>query len=115
MRLRDSYRVPLLLLSCFVTALVFPRACAETRVGFGALLPATAELTAAETRDVDAAHKEKEARLADELARLEQELDARPAGVVADARALRTSSARLVAMPARVRQRDASSSGRSFL
>jgi rod shape-determining protein MreC len=115
MRLRDSYRVPVLLLSCFVAALVFPRACAETRVGLGALLPATAELTGAESRDPEAAHKEKEARLADELARLEQELDARPAGVVADARPVRRPPASRIAIAARVRQRDASASGRSFL
>ena len=51
MRLRESYRIPLLLLACAVTALVFPRACTETRLGVGALLPATAPLTADERRD----------------------------------------------------------------
>src|SRR6185295_16450981 len=115
MRLRDSYRVPLLLLSCFVAALVFPRACAETRVGFGALLPATAQLTAADTRDADAARRENEARLAAAVARLEEELDARPAGVVADARSVRPAAPRRVSIRARVRQRDPSASGRSFL
>jgi rod shape-determining protein MreC len=116
MRLRDSYRVPILLASCFVAALVFPRACAETRVGVGALLPATAPLTGDETHDPQAAHLEKEARLADEIARLTQELDARPAGVVADARPVRPARTRLVSIAARVRQRDPSpTTGRSFL
>jgi cell shape-determining protein MreC len=115
MRLRDSYRVPILLLSCFVTALVFPRACAETRVGLGALLPATAELTGAETHDPEAAHVENEAKLAAEVARLTQELDARPAGAVADAVTVRTSKTPRIAVAARVRQRDPSASGRSFL
>jgi len=116
MRLSDSsYRVPILLASCFVAALVFPRACAETRVGVGALLPATAPLTGDETRDPQAAHLEKEARLADEIARLMQELDARPAGVVADARPVRPARARTIAIAARVRQRDPSQTGRSFL
>jgi len=115
MRFRDSYRVPILLLSCCVAALAFPRACAETRVGFGALLPATAELTGAESRDADAAHREKEARLAAEIARLTAELDARPSGPIGDARIARSSARRLIGVAARVRQRDASSAGRSFV
>jgi len=117
MRLREaSYRVPILLASCSVAALVFPRACAETRVGLGALLPATAELTGATTHDAEAEHREELARLAGEVARLLQELDARPAGVVADARTVRRSSSPpRVAIAARVRQRDPSALGRSFL
>jgi hypothetical protein len=118
MRLRESYRVPLLLLSCLVTALVFPRACAESRVGWGALLPATAPLTGAETRDADAALREENARLAHDNARLEEELEARPVGAVgplANLRVVRTPPPRQVGVTARVRARDASSSRRSFL
>src|SRR5687767_10772749 len=80
MRLRENYRVPLLLLACFVTALMFPRACAETRVGLGSLMPATAPLTADAARDANAELREDHARLLHEVARLEAELEARPLG-----------------------------------
>lgn len=117
MRLRESYRVPLLLLGCFVTALIFPRACAETRVGVGALVPATAPLTAAETRDASAALREESARLAHEVARLEEELAARPGqadGPLANVRVVRAAGRAPVAISARVLHRDASAGGRSF-
>jgi hypothetical protein len=117
MRLRESYRVPLLLLGCFVTALIFPRACAETRVGVGALLPATAPLTAAETRDTEAALREESARLAHEVARLEEELAARPTaidGSPANVRIVRPAGRTPVEITARVLHRDASATGRSF-
>ena len=117
MRLRDSYRVPLLLLSCFVTALMFPRACTETRVGFGALLPATAPLTGAESPNAEATLREQNARLAHEVARLEEEHEASPtkAGPLANARIVRPAARPPIAISARVRHRDPSALRRSFL
>ena len=116
MRLRDNYRVPLLLLACFVTALMFPRACTETRVGFGALLPATAPLTGAESQNAEATLREENARLAHEIGRLEEEREARPSaeGPAANARIVRPVPRPPVAILARVRHRDASSQRRSF-
>ena len=117
MRLRDSYRVPLLLLSCFVAALMFPRACAETRVGLGALLPATAPLTAVESTDATASLREEVARLANENDRLVEERDALPTttdGPLANARVVRPAARPFVLVELRVRHRDPSPSRRSF-
>jgi hypothetical protein len=119
MRLRDSYRVPFLLVACLVTALVLPRACAETRVGVGAVFPSTASLTAADSGDAAAAARAENARLLNEIARLEEELEARPYGAggsLGDARVVRAATRRApVAIAARVRQRDASATRCSFL
>jgi hypothetical protein len=131
MRLRANYRVPVLLLGCLVTALTFPRACSETRVGIGSLVPATAPLTAAETADPRTELSEKLARALHEIARLEDELEARPLGAnfarpgddaiaapgsARGVRYVRPSADRArVAVSARVIHRDVSATRRSFL
>jgi rod shape-determining protein MreC len=116
MRLRESYRIPLLLLACAVTALVFPRACTETRLGVGALLPATAPLTAAEGRDETVALREQNAHLTQELRRLADEIGARPpaGGPLGGAPFTRPAAQKLSLVGARVRHRDPSPLRRSF-
>jgi len=116
MRLRESYRIPLLLLACAVTALVFPRACTETRLGVGALLPATAPLTAAEGRDETVALREQNAHLTQELRRLADEIGARPPadGPLGRAPFTRPLAQKLSLVGARVRHRDPSPLRRSF-
>lgn len=116
MRLRESHRIPLLLIACFVTAMLFPRACSDARLGVGALLPATAPLTAGDADDPAAAARETAARLAHEVARLREELDARPgaSGPLADVPVVRPEPAAPAAVAARVRNRDASALRRSF-
>jgi rod shape-determining protein MreC len=96
---------------------MFPRACAETRVGVGALLPATAPLTAAQPNDAEAALRERIAKLADENARLVEEREALPAageGPLAGARVVRPAARPPVLVQARVLHRDASATRRSF-
>jgi rod shape-determining protein MreC len=117
MRLRESLRVPLLLVTCFVTALLFPRACDGARMKLGTLFPATAALTAAHREDALTAAREEVARLTQENARYEEELLARaePQGALAGVAYARRRERRPLAIPARVRQRDASWSRRSFL
>lgn len=116
MRLSESYRIPLLLLTCAVTALVFPRACSETRLGVGALLPATAELTASESRDATTELREQNAHLAQEVARLTDEIGARPPadGPLAGAAFARPHAQHLTLIGARVQHRDPSPLRRSF-
>ncbi len=119
MRLRPTHRVPLLLLGCLVTALVFPRACAGERVDVGLLLPATAALTASSGDDGAAGFRENQARLVYEIVRLEETLSARPldrTGPLGDVEFAPTAAnAPPLAIPARLRQRDASATRRSFL
>jgi hypothetical protein len=119
MRFRDTYRVPLLLLSCFVTAMVFPRACAETRVGLGALVPATAPLTGADVKDPVADLREENARLVCENARYSEEFQSLPLGVggaLADAKIVRRAKSKPATLvPARVLHRDVSATRCSFL
>jgi rod shape-determining protein MreC len=116
MRLRESYRIPLLLLACALTALVFPRACTETRLGVGALLPATAELTAGESRDETVSLREQNARLTQELALLADEIGARPPadGPLGGASLERPHAHKLDLIGARVRHREPSPLRRSF-
>jgi rod shape-determining protein MreC len=116
MRLRESYRIPLLLLACAVTALVFPRACTASRLGAGALLPGTAELTASESRDETVELREKNAHLAQELQRLADEIGARPPqdGPLGGAPFTRPRAHPLSLVGARVCHRDASTLRRSF-
>ena len=118
MRLRESLRVPLLLVTCFVTALLFPRACDRARTGLGAMFPATAPLSGADHADEAAAAREEQARLAHLNARLEETLEALPLsaeGTLGRARVVRPAATAPTLIAARVRQRDASARGRSFL
>jgi len=116
MRLRESYRIPLLLLACAVTALVFPRACTETRLGVGALLPATAPLTADERRDEAVELREQNAHLTQELARLTDEIAARPPadGPLGGAPFSRPRAQKASLIGARVQHREPSPLRRSF-
>ena len=116
MRLRESYRIPLLLLTCAVTALVFPRACTETRLGVGALLPATAPLTADERRDEAVELREQNAHLTQELARLTDEIAARPPadGPLGGAPFTRPRAQNASLIGARVQHREPSPLRRSF-
>lgn len=115
MRLRETFRVPLLLSACLVTALVLPHACAGTRLGAASLFPATAPLTAAPARGGEAESRAETARLRAEISRLEEELAALPCGA-ADVRVTRPAARRApTAVSARVRQRDASSTRCSFV
>jgi rod shape-determining protein MreC len=96
---------------------MFPRACAETRVGLGALLPATAPLTAVESSDGAASLREEIARLAHENQRLVEERDSLPTateGPLANVRVVRPSGRAAILVEARVRHRDPSTARRSF-
>src|SRR5215510_10613900 len=116
MRLRESYRIPLLLLTCAVTALVFPRACTETRLGVSSLLPSTAELTAGESQDETVALREQNARLTQELKLLADEIGARPPadGPLGGASFTRPRAHKLELVGARVCNREPSPLRRSF-
>ncbi len=119
MRLDSSRRALLLLLGCLVTALVFPRACADSRVGFGVLLPATAPLTAADERNArEAELLEANARLAQELHHVHDRLEALPSELSAALAATEFVGApaqALTAVAARVLHRDVSRSRLSFV
>ena len=78
MRLDPTRRSLLLLLGCLLTALLFPRLLSEARVGAGALLPATAPLTAADDDHPESVWKELWAARTREVLRLRADLEARP-------------------------------------
>src|SRR6185503_3902131 len=118
MRLRENFRVPALLVTCFVMALAFPRACERARVGLGSIVPATAPLSAAEKKDDLATAREEIARLVHEalLAKESKEALPPPGSAFGAVRAAPPAAARkLIAIAARVRHRDASDARRSFL
>jgi rod shape-determining protein MreC len=117
-RLKETARVPLLLLACLTTALLFPRACAGARTGVAGALLGTAELTGGVRTPESQVWKEKLAATQHDLARLRQDQVAMGAdeGGLDLARIERPDpSSRLTGVLARVLHRDASVTRRSFL
>jgi rod shape-determining protein MreC len=118
MKLRQSHRIPALLLACLVVSLLFPEACSGVRVRVASWLPSTAAASSPSDPELTTA-RERNAALAYELRRAHEALDARPNGSdpplagVEYARA--TSAERPVLVPARVLHVDSSTSRRSFL
>ncbi len=118
MRADPSRRAVLLLLCCLVVALVFPRACGETRVGLGSLLPATAELTAGTEADPDTDWTEALVRHTDHVRRLRERLAARPEVLPAslsNVQFVEPAQDVVRAVPARLLHRDAGSIRRSYV
>jgi cell shape-determining protein MreC len=115
MRIRENFRVPALLVTCFVMALAFPRACERARVGLGNLVPATAPLSAAEKRDDLAAANEKIARLEHDALLAKEAKEALPPGAPALGAVRGAQARKLTLIALRVSHRDASDARRSFL
>ena len=121
LRLDPSRRALLLLLGCLLTALLFPAAFTEQRVGVGALLPATAPVTgSAGEGDPEAKWATAWAVRTREVLRLREEIAARPTRLSPswsqlDVEAAEVADDPVRAVPARVLHRDVHRDRHSFL
>lgn len=119
MRLKRTSRVPLLLLACLATALLFPQACSGTRTGLGGLVFGTAALTGAGDGSEHDTLREENARLRFEVHRLRQDREAVPGGPVGELGPVEPRRPERAdatpALIARVLHRDTSSARRAFV